>query len=747
MSYTWDIKLNGFGPFAQVAGGIMSFDQPRVAIYAGNGQGKTSISRLFRLTEPKSRNLSDRAINHDCGSGNFSFVEKREGNDDKALTISLEPGKDPSIINGTGYIFHVFNSDYVRDNLATTHYSLKGESFSGYIVGKENIDVSTKKERLAELLRQGQQKSAEIDRAVDKARGDLAKLKLSRIKSYRELTTETVLSLDNEPHDYDAKLGELKALSDLPDDVPTLAGLSFGIESVDLDSILKLLKTAYSRDQFAEAFIKEVSPKRSFIESGLNLMDGDVCPFCGTKFDNEARTLIKSYEKYVRGEEARVASAIERYSADLKSLKASYRAFAASYQETHGWYIRLKPAFPEISKDGLPTIIKQVDFDAIVDNVINLLNEKAKDISSELDCGPVEMLRERLSGIADVISSANDTLSALDQSVAKSSQALTAARKSVCVEMTKKVRNDCDDLIKERLIILGNYEKLSDEIKAEESRSRRPKRDAIAETLTTLIHEVFGNKYVFDRDLFTIKLDDVALGSDAEEVMSDGEKSALAFCHYIASSWDLLDFDEDREKLFFVIDDPISSMDFHYVYSIAQIIRTLKDTFRLSPVRLLLMTHNTAFFNLLARNTIVKKCFTLHNGVIELCKNRYLTPYSEHLKDLYKIACGESQPTHTTGNSIRQIIETLWRFDNPAVDNLGKYIETQECADLNECEYIYTICNDLSHGATPFDREQPPDADSVKRACGAVINHIHNKYPGQLVALNIDYDPERLPDL
>lgn len=747
MSFIWDIKVKGFGPFAQPAGGRMSLEDSRVAVYSGNGQGKTCISRLFRAAESGCGNLPEHVISHGCNSGSFSFTIAQQGSDDKALAVSLRAGEAPSIDNGTGCIFHVFNSDYVRENLAASHYSPSDKSFSGYIVGKENIDVSAKRKRLGELLQRGQQKRSAIEKVVDKARCELSDLKLTRVKNYKKLTTETVLSLDVDSHDYDAKLSELRALSSLPDDVPTLADLSFSTDSVDLDSISKLLKTTYSRDEFTEDFIKEVSPKRSFIESGLDLLDNDVCPFCGTKFDEKARSLIQSYESYVQGEEAKVANAIEGYSSTLKLLKVSYRAFAVSYQEKHNWLIRLRPAFPAIVKDGLPTIPKQADFDSTVDSIIDLLNKKASDITLELGCDPVETLGEHLSGIADAVSDANGILLALDQSVAKSARVLTAAKQSACAEMTKKVRLDCDALIKERAAILEDYGKLLKEIKADEDRGRRPKRDAVADTLAALIHMVFGNKYTFDPEQFTVKLDGIVLGNEAESVMSDGEKSVLAFCHYIASTWSLLDLVEDSAKLFFVIDDPISSMDFHYVYSVAQIVRSMKTMFSLSPVRLLLMTHNTAFFNLLARNGIVKKCFTLHDGVIELCKISYLAPYGEHLKDLYKVACGESQPTHTTGNSIRQIIETLWRFDNPAVGNLSDYLETPECSDLRDCGYVYTICQDLSHGATPFDREQPPDEESVRRACWAVITHIHNKYPGQLVALNIDYDSKCLPGL
>ena len=47
----WRLKLKGFGPFDTQLDWSMSAGSAKVAIYAGNGQGKSTISRLFRLVE------------------------------------------------------------------------------------------------------------------------------------------------------------------------------------------------------------------------------------------------------------------------------------------------------------------------------------------------------------------------------------------------------------------------------------------------------------------------------------------------------------------------------------------------------------------------------------------------------------------------------------------------------------------------------------------------------------------------
>ena len=78
----------------------------------------------------------------------------------------------------------------------------------------------------------------------------------------------------------------------------------------------------------------------------------------------------------------------------------------------------------------------------------------------------------------------------------------------------------------------------------------------------------------------------------------------------------------DYQKLFFVIDDPISSLDFHYVYSVAQIIKRLNDDSRFpigQRLRFLILTHNIEFMSILIRNKIIDGRFILEKSNILIC--------------------------------------------------------------------------------------------------------------------------------
>lgn len=737
---TWNIAFKGFGPFKNWLNAEFRLSASKVAVYAGNGQGKTCISRLFRGADQDCATaISDSMINRAGSTGEFEFSFSGKDSSGK-LHISKTRGNDPTIKNDTGYLFHVFNTDYVRDNLQSQHYSINGNAFSGYIVGRENIDVSEKRKYLDELEKKGKQKRNAIDNVVAQAQLELKNYKMSRLTEYKTLTTEDVLKLENRTNQYDAALAKFNALKNLPDDIPTLAGLVFDDKTLSLDVLKEILKTPYTRDSFAEEFADSMRRKREFVEQGLMFLEGtgvDDCPFCGRKFDDSALQLIQMYEEYLKGQEAKTISAIDGQINALRGFLNDYKSLYYDYCAKATTFDNLKSAFNDVAKISLEKLPEYSEVENAATAVNDALGKKKENISLVLSLDSVESLRVLLESIQKHVSLIKEAFSHFDIAANNFKKEMTDTKNELCIERKYKVRNECDKIILELMELRAQYKSLEAEIKEAESKGRRPKRQVVANMLADLIHSVFGARYIFNQDNFTISLGDIELGDDVEDIMSDGEKFVLAFCHYVASTWNLLENDDDAKKLFFVIDDPISSLDYHYVYSVVQIIRDLNVLFDKSGelrVRFLLLTHNSAFFNMLARNKIVQDLYTLHGAEINKCDKHYITPYSEHLQDLYHVAIEGRNPTHTTGNSIRQVIETLWRFDNPAAPDLLHYLNAEECRDLRVCEFIYTVCNDQSHGASIFDRDQSPDDEAIRSACLAVLNHLQDRYPGQLVA-------------
>lgn len=124
MGFIWEIKVKGFGPFANEAGGTLNLSKSRTAVYAGNGQGKSCISRLFRAAEAGTPSLRASSITRGMRSGKFEFAIKTAEKPDLILNISMTTNGITKVVNGTDYIFHVFNSDYI--------FNLRGLTLQGF---------------------------------------------------------------------------------------------------------------------------------------------------------------------------------------------------------------------------------------------------------------------------------------------------------------------------------------------------------------------------------------------------------------------------------------------------------------------------------------------------------------------------------------------------------------------------------------------------------------------------------------
>ena len=152
------LSLKGIGPhsnteFSQDVSAI------NMAIYAENGSGKSFISKSFkRITdfsylkpsEEDESNLKAKTsamIRFGESNGTMHFGITVPNETDKSLDAIFENDSLPKITDNTGLIYHVFNSEYVKENLEAVNYKPE-DKVSGFILGKVNIDLSKEKQLL-----------------------------------------------------------------------------------------------------------------------------------------------------------------------------------------------------------------------------------------------------------------------------------------------------------------------------------------------------------------------------------------------------------------------------------------------------------------------------------------------------------------------------------------------------------------------------------------------------------------------
>ena len=227
--------------------------------------------------------------------------------------------------------------------------------------------------------------------------------------------------------------------------------------------------------------------------------------------------------------------------------------------------------------------------------------------------------------------------------------------------------------------------------------------------------------------------------------LSDGEKTAIAFCYFIACVHKKVKSVSEYQKLFLVFDDPVTSMSYDYIYTIAQTLKNLSiskagelsvnagkiDGNTRSRPRLLILTHSSYFFNICFSNRIIKPeaAFSLqrHESAHQLKSfKRYVAPFQDQLRDIIAVSEGRD-PDHTTANAIRSVLEAVGRFCRPDKPGLTDFISFVAAEDGIELKSV--LINSFSHGSID-DEVAPPD--DILQACKDALAVVERYAFGQI---------------
>ncbi|MDD3397768.1 MAG: AAA family ATPase [Clostridia bacterium] len=262
------------------------------------------------------------------------------------------------------------------------------------------------------------------------------------------------------------------------------------------------------------------------------------------------------------------------------------------------------------------------------------------------------------------------------------------------------------------------YKVLKNVIEDKKSKIKKYKKSEVAKDI---------KKYL-DESKFAIIFKEQIINGEMEDILSDGEKSIIALCYYLASIHLLVEKESDYSKICYIIDDPISSMDFSYVFCVSRLIDTFckADNTTRNPV--IVLTHNLEFMNILIKNKIIDLKYILSQSHISTLSKELISPYEHHLIDIINISKNGTSPTHTTANSLRYLIESIWKFIKPDLQNVEEFILQEELFKNNE--YIITIINDFSHGA--IRQEIGYTDEQIKNACDCLVYYIEKNFPRQI---------------
>ena len=713
-------------------------DSNKAVFFATNGTGKSFVSRTFRLmATEKQAKLADELLTMGKHSGGLSFSIINDA-DTKKLTVSIERGKAPTVVNDTGLIFHVFNGDFVEENIKPRHYTPDGD-IEGYILGKTQIDLSAERDQEMQLQNEIKDINKAIDANIERAKKEL------RDQGVQGSTTEFSLIekgklRENEVFEriaaFDDIVAQLSALSKVPEKLNDVPTPTLVVDVSVFEGITSLLSTPYPKTEWDEDFVSYLRTNRTFIETGLAIAnESDTCPFCKQPYNEDALSLIRNYKAYLADKEAETLRQIEHYTKAVSAIIANLKDATLITQTAILDTNKLAQYFPSLVEIALETPdtseVALKEFSVMLE----LLKSKADDLTKTFPAinSSVTIAQEVIKAIENIVKRNAETIKSINKTKDNSNAERLTLRRNLCKAQYMKYSasvkqhfTECDE--KNTSLV-----KLQASIVEKEQQARISKRDKVYETLAFFLNRFFDGKYTIDKATFQIRFLGSNVGEKASSILSDGEKSIVAFCFYLASTHLLMERDDDYNKLFFIIDDPISSMDFHYVYAVAQSLKDIKEFFGITTHdRIWVFTHNLEFLSIITRNYIIVHAYIMKPGKIEGLKHQLLMPYESHLKDIVDIANGQQLPLHTTANSIRHVLETVSRFEFPD-KNIEKYIAEDSILSQDSC--IFTLCQDLSHGGI---RNQPPfSSDVLIAACKTVVNFMKSKYEGQVNAIPV----------
>lgn len=733
--FTVSLNIENIGPHSdnQKIAFSQEVDSNKAIFFATNGTGKSFISRAFRLCSPSmAGSLADDVLTIGKDNGQMQFSIHAD-NIAKELKADVHRGTAPIVQNNTGLLFHVFNNDYVEENIKQKNYTPDGQ-IEGYILGKVQIDLSEDKRREKDLGAEVENDSKKINSAIEKAKSDLRGEGItSQTNEFRLITRENVdKGFDFECDDsVENIIKQLHTLEKVPEDIPSIG---FTVPSFNLGFLQEaneILGTEYPKSEWDEDFVEEYKKHQSFIENGLAAEHSDtVCPFCKREYDEKARMLISQYNAYRADRESQILGILSRLLKDIETITSAFKSQDAQNKQVFVQLTEIQKYFPSLQNSSIQELSALDSYISSWATISDMIETKKQNLC----CVPT--------GISDAISNcksaceaviklqkANETVVKHVNSVKDNSKSeRLALRRKLCKAKALFLHDELQRSFEELRKKQSDLKKLHEEIEAKEQTAKVRKRDKVYETLEIMLDNFFAGKYQIDKGTFQIKFRGSKLNGNASKVLSDGEKSIVAFCWYLAETHTLVEKETDYDNLFFVIDDPISSMDFHFVYAVAQVLRSIKSIFGMSRhERLWVFTHNIEFFSIVARNHVLVATYMLKPGKIVPFNHQLLLPYENHLFDLLEIAERGKSPNHTTGNSIRHVIETISKFEDPEI-GIEKYVVNSPELQKDPC--IFSLCQDLSHGTVR--RELPYDEELLKAACKTVITFVEAKYPRQV---------------
>ncbi|MBS5860180.1 AAA family ATPase [bacterium] len=736
------ILINKLGRFNNFNfNGVDDFKRFNV-FYGWNYSGKTTLSRAFMVFDTKKI-----PEHYDDG---FDFtLEKFDGN---ILNPNTEADRNSLQTK-------VFNSDYVEDNLF-----FKDTGASNILVLADNAqETMSKIEQLTTEIKssianiakfktqQAENKTYLEDRRTEEARKIKENLHCTFtastfLKYERKLKEEN--SIETHIIEDDDELCKKRSVAIAEKNKENIEQIPL-LPIIDIEKLKELLNetvsitaplTRLSNNKEAEKWVRE----------GLALHNStEVCFYCGQPLNE---TIINELNAHFDKRYNDFITKIETQQNSIKPISS----FNDILPDTAKFYDQFENKYLK-DKEILEDLRKQ--YNKVVKQIQQLLSNKLKSVTQPINFDidyDFTTLNTQIQKINDGVIKEHNTF---NENFEKQKE---AALEELCGHYVaeiivgkdytgaEKAMNDAGIGIEKTTKEIDEKEKEKKSLEAKISESV-----AGAEKVNTILKRLFMGKTEIElaqkSPIETKKYILKRNGKPAHH-LSEGEKTAISFAHFLASleSKDLVD---KYGEIILYIDDPISSLDNNHIYAVyAEIERLRQEDNKRKYKQLFISTHNYHLFRLLTERD------EKHIGIYYIKRNRedsvienfskgilqQKAEYSFLFNQIKKYIDNSNEDDYIIGHFLRRFLEIFATYKNPTKCELRTRI--QQIVDL-KTEYktneillqaVYKTINEESH---TYITNEVINNGSIKNTAEAVLEFVKMVDPDQYLFLEQNYNP------
>ncbi|WP_212851074.1 AAA family ATPase [Helicobacter pylori] len=766
-------KIKSFKAFCGLDAIEMGEFKDYNVIFGNNGCGKTSLTRAFELLIPKNNRIEKYRTISTAESPSIEF-ECKDG------SYKIEPNSN---IGAPSFKVEIYNSDFLHNNTPfNSEFGLKKLDdgviiLESSVLGEETKEINQlknckekvekrkkkiKDENSTETLSAKQESEIKkYDKEIEKIRKEMTsktiqitldEIKINNIcevsKNKFKVQEDALTNLEKDFDELDEamkKFDDLKEM-ELPKDYQTIKDKLESLFSFDID------KEAGQVSEEIKEHISKVG--REFIEKGIELqkkMPDNACPFCTQEITNN---IIQVYTSYFN-------KRIEQFNQDSLEVSGTLKKILEQWniKEILQSFERFEPFMKKdfsTNKESLKKALEQIKV---------LLEKLQKEVDKKWGVKNKEKFQETdkklLENYEKFQKCVDETRNILNQKK-EQKEKLDKLKTELKEARIKKAKHDSYDWqkskeeAKRKLSILNcRHERLKHLLEKIDKKLKGlydQKRPDI-ETINNYLKALNLPKYSLDKD-YRIVLNSNALeNSEAKIILSDGEKTTLAFAYFLARL-KLFYKKEDLKKLVVVIDDPISSLDEQRIYNTTCLVAKINQELareKLSnnedKAQVFVLTHNHTFIARLI-NMVGKhaRYFQLerHQGQLKIvCKDEvkgyFDTFYLLLFKEVYAFAKKEKvqddfNEAINYGNKVRILLESFLKI-NFINSFLG---EDKTFKEDNIKKLIETVDNQvrLSFSNLPFSENEHSiieDKDALTKKFLSIIKGLHLESHGSVM--------------